>query len=97
MKSLLLIATVLSTCTPGPAPSPAPVPTVTVPLPPDASLPAADCASARYAMVQLGCPPDEDAYGGWVLECSGWPDSAVIASCIAKQTSCVGTRECLGK
>lgn len=104
---LLLAAHLAAMCAPGsvpapnPNPTPAPTPTVVVTAPPPVTEPdagpPADCAGARYAMVLLGCPPDEDAFGGWVLECSGWPNAAVITSCIVKQSSCNGTRECLGK
>jgi hypothetical protein len=91
VKTLLLSA-LLGMCTPGtPAPSPAP------PSPPPVVVVDAGCAGARQFMVNLGCPPEEDAFGGWVLQCAGWSHAGVITSCIQQQTNCAGTRQCLGE
>lgn len=103
--AMSLLAAMCNSGSPAPAPVPTPTttPTVVVTSPPPApsvdagaSSVQAACLSARYAMILLGCPPEEDAFGGWVLECSGWPNATVITSCITKQSSCVGTRSCLG-
>jgi len=55
------------------------------------------CARARQHMVELSCPPDEDAHDGWVIQCSGWSHASVMTSCIDQQTTCLGTRQCLGE
>jgi len=107
--ALVLAALWAAQCTPGappptpiPSPPPAPTPTVVATTPPpfppplDDAGPGPDCEGARMHQIALGCPPPEDAAGGWVLECSGWTRAGVITSCIKKQATCVGTRSCLG-
>lgn len=99
---LLAAAVFAATCNPGPEPKPSPSPTptatVTVPEPPpelDAG-PVSACSAARQKMVEMGCPPPEDAFGGWVVECSGWAQGSVITSCVMRQAVCVGAHQCLG-
>lgn len=100
---VLLLSALLAMCTPAaPKPTPAPSPT---PDPPVVVVDAGDgpqspldgCDVAQMHMVALSCPPEEDAFGGWIYECSGWPHASVITDCIEIQTTCVGTRQCLGK
>ena len=95
MKAVLF-AGLLSMCTPSsPSTTTPPAPSVTVDAgPPPSAAPA--CAAAAQHMIQLSCPPEEDAFGGWIAECSGWPRAIAITSCIQKQTICLGTRQCLG-
>jgi hypothetical protein len=103
MRSLLfsaLLAGMCATATPKPEPNPAPAPAPTIVVVVDAGTgpqsPLDACDAARQHMVELSCPPDEDAFGGWVAECSGWSHPTVITDCIKHQTTCHGTRQCLG-
>jgi hypothetical protein len=88
----LLLSTLLSMCTPG-TPTPAPAP----PAPPPIVVVDGGCEGARQLMVNLGCPPEEDAFGGWVNECAGWSHAGVVTGCIQSQSTCAGTRQCLGE
>ena len=102
MRLLAFVALVASGCPHGdptspPAP-PVPTGTATADAAPPAP-PAADCEGARQKMVELGCPPPEDAFGGWVVECSGWPSAAVVTSCVLspRTDTCLASRRCLGE
>lgn len=100
MRALLLSA-LLAMCTPA-APNPAPAPpqsppVVVVDAGSQPQSPLDGCDAAQMHMVVLSCPPDEDAFGGWVNECSGWPHASVITNCIELQKTCLGTRQCLGE
>jgi len=90
LAALLAVA-----CTPGAAPAPSPTTTVTAPTTVAADAGVGDCARARQHLDELECPPEEDAFGGWLAECTSWPNGAHITSCITQRATCLGTRQCL--
>jgi len=96
--AVLAAITMASTCGSAPASSPSgpAADAGAIPFSDGGSVPVAACAAARQHMVEMSCPPPEDAFGGWVVECSGWAQSSVITSCVLKQTVCDAAHLCLG-
>ncbi len=96
--ALLALSALLVMCTPAkPSTSPPSPPVVAIDAGSGPTSPADRCDAARQHMVELSCPPEEDAFGGWVAECSGWSHASVITDCIELKKNCLGTRQCLGE